>query len=235
MNPSPLLTRPDFTHAFCASKAMLTSLLAVLTLLAGCDQNREAREAAQREAARHEIIATELRSKQDRIRADIAASEREIASQNKLIAEMEQRRATQRAELMAFLSENKAAATALAAAGGGAAVMMDDDIRSSLNSNAGEGASGLAFIAGLIGAGYCLANGEECTRVATRIGAYATANKDTDANIQRAKQQIASLQQGIEPLKKSGNDITPRLREADSAAESARARAASLACKGILC
>lgn len=210
--------------------------LAALTLtLTACDGNREAREAAERDVARHEIVATELRTKQERLQSEIAANERTIAEQNKLITELEQKRAAQRADLMNYLSDNKAAAAALAAAGGGAAVAMDDDIRTSLNSNAGDGASGFAFIAGVVGAGYCLFNAEDCARVAARVAAYGTANKDTDSNIRRAKEQISTLQQGSQTLQQQRQQIEPRLQEANANASSARSRAAQLQCKGLLC
>lgn len=218
-----------------ATLCKVGALIAITLALTGCDQNREAREAAQREAARHEIIATELRSKQERLQSEIAANDRGVAEQNKLIAELEQKRAAQRAELMNYLSDNKAAAMALAAAGSGAAVAMDDDIRHSLNSSAGEGASGFAFLAGLVGGVYCLSNAEDCARVAARIAAYGAANKDTDGNIRRARDQIESLQAGSAALRKQRTDLEPRLNDANTNANNARSRVEQLKCKGLLC
>ena len=203
--------------------------------LQGCDSNQAAREAAQRELSQHESTLNELRSQQSRLSTEIAAQEREIASQKKAADELQQTRAKQRAELMSYLSDHKAAAAALAAAGGGAAAVMDDDVKSSLQSNGGDSAQGFAIIAGVIGAGYCIFNADECAGVTAKIAAYGVANKDTDSALERGSKNVIGLQQRIEQLKTDGKMLPSRIQQADMAADSARGKVQRLRCSGLLC
>lgn len=203
--------------------------------LAACDQHKAEREQAQTELNQQQAEHSHVQRQLEQAQADLAQAERASAEQQERASALESEQAQRSARLTEYLAVHKAAALALAASGAGAVTALDDETRQSLDSELGQGASGVAVMAGLVGAGYCLFNMDECAEVGSYLASYSmerSANREHLQQVQALSQQLAQSHSGQQETVQT---LAQRLDTSRAAMSENESRIAQLRCKGPLC
>lgn len=214
-------------------KALLAGSLALS--LAACDQHKAERQQAQSLLSQQQTEHSHLQRQLEQAQADLAQTERALAEHQERRAAIESEQASRSARLTEYLAQHKAAVVALAASGAGAMTALDEEARQAVDRELGQGASGATVVAGLVGAGYCMFNFDECASVGSTIAAYGTersANREHLQQVDAALQQLAQARTGQQ---ESVQSLSQKLDVSRSAMSDTETRIDQLRCKGPLC
>lgn len=223
------------SRAIAASLAKGVLALGLALGLAACDQHKAEREQAQSLLSQQQTEHSHLQRQLEQAQADLAQTERSLAEAQERHAAIESEQAQRSARLTEFLSEHKAATLALAASGAGAMTALDDETRQSVDRELGQGASGAAVFAGLVGAGFCLFNADECATVGSYMASYGMERKANREHLQQVQALLNQLAQTSSNQKTSVQSLAQQLDASRSAMSETESRIEQLRCKGPLC
>ena len=219
--------------SFLCFKALLVCGLALG--LAACDRNKAEREQAQGRLGLQQTEHSHLQRQLEQAQAELVQTERALAEQQERHAASKSEQAQRSARLTQYLNSHKAAALALAASGAGAMAALDDEARHSLEKELGQGATGMAMLAGVMGAGYCLFNMDECAAVGSYLASYGMERKTSRQHQQQIEAVLQQLAQARGSQQESLQSLSQRLDASRSAMSKTESRIAQLQCKGPLC
>lgn len=214
-------------------KALLASSLALG--LTACDQHKAEREQAQSLLSQQQTEHAHLQRQLEQAQADLGQTERALTEHNERRAAIESEQAQRSARLTEYLAHHKAAVVALTASGAGAVAALDDEARQALDRELGQGASGATVLAGMVGAGYCLFNFDECSSVGSTIAAYGTERRANREHLQQVDAALQQLAQVHTDQQASVQSLSQQLDASRSALSDTESRIAQLRCKGLLC
>lgn len=214
-------------------KALLAGSL-VLCLTA-CDQHKAEREQAQNQLSQLHTEHSHLLTQLEQAQADLSQTERAWTEQQAQRALIETEQAQRKGRLSEYLGEHKAAALALAASGAGAITALDDETRQSMNRELGQGAADMAVLAGVLGAGYCMFNMDECASVGSYLASYSMQNKASVESLQQVQTLMQQLEQTHGTRQEAVRDLSQRVDASRTAMDEIETRIAQLQCKGPLC
>ncbi|MCW2314357.1 hypothetical protein [Rhodoferax antarcticus] len=203
--------------------------------LAACDQHKAEREQAQTELNQQQSEHSHVQRQLEQAHADLAQTEHAHAEQQERVSALKSEQVQRSARLTEYLGVHKAAALALAASGAGAITALDDETRQSVDRELGQGASGMAVMAGIVGAGYCIFNMGECAEVGSYLASYSmerSANHEHLQQVQALSQQLAQSRAGHQETVQT---LVQRLDTSRAAMSDGESRIAQLRCKGPLC
>lgn len=215
------------------SKVVLTAL--IVLGLAACDTHQAEREKVRAEFSRQQTEHSQLQRQLELAQAELARTEQALAEQQARRAELASVQTRRSAQLTRYLAEHKAASLALAATGAGAMTALDDETRKNLERELGQGAGDMAMLAGLMGAGYCLFNADECSTVAAQVASYGMERKANRDHLQQVEALMQQLSQA-----RDGQQQAHQARQQDVQTSQGRlaqieGRLAQLRCQGLLC
>lgn len=219
------------------SSLFFTALLACTLAfgLSACDQHKAERQQAQRRLSQHQTEHSHLQRQIEQAQTDLAQTERALAEHNERRAGIESAQAQRSARLTQFLNNHKAAALALTASGVGVMTALDDEIRRGIERDLGEGAAGMTMLAGMMGAGYCLFNVDECASVGSYLASYEMEHKANREHLQQIEAVLQQLVQTRTEQQSSLQNLSLKLDESRSTLSGIESRIAQLRCKGPLC
>jgi septal ring factor EnvC (AmiA/AmiB activator) len=203
--------------------------------LAACDKNKAAREQAQSLLSQQQTENSHLQRQVEQAQADLAQIERSLTESQASHAAIESEQAQRSARLTEYLSGHKAAVLALAASSAGALTALDDDTRQAVDREMGQGASGAAMVAGIVGAGFCIFNADECTSVGSYLAGYGMERKANREHLQQVNALLQQLAQSRTEKRESLQKLEQQLEASRTALAESESRIAQLRCKTPLC
>jgi len=221
----------------CWSRLFFAVFFAVILLpsLQGCDKHKAEREQIAEQLSSQQAELREVRSRHDNAQNTLNRMQETLSSQRADLASGEQDLAERQAQIMVYMSENKATILALAAAGTGAATALDDETRRIVQQELGQGSSDLIVAAGIFGAGYCLFNLDKCSRVSARLAAHSSEIRTIKTQIQRLTLQVEEQEQSIQQQQSQIYALNQQVQEQESTIRSNQQRMAELDCRDPLC
>jgi septal ring factor EnvC (AmiA/AmiB activator) len=168
---------------------ILAVLLLVTLTVVGCDRRKDERASL---LNRIEGIEADLARLNERhtVASRIAqALPGEIRQYADGLQQQSQRRTQMQDELDKYVLDHKLATVAVMATAGGVAVVVSDNID--------EDTKGTLGVIGLIGALYCVANGEECADVTARILYFGAQIESANKNISELTAKLSAKKQAL--------------------------------------
>jgi septal ring factor EnvC (AmiA/AmiB activator) len=171
---------------------ILTALLLVTAVSAGCDTNKDKRASVLKQIDAVEADLALLNEQQAAASGSAQALPAEIRQYADSLQQQSQRRTKLQDELNLYILDHKLATVAVMATAGGVAGVVSD--------NMDEDTKNALGVIGFIGLLYCVANAEECADVTARILYFGSQIEAADKSIGDLTAQLAAKRQALERL-----------------------------------
>ena len=203
-----------------------TVSLLLIILLTGCDVHKEERRAEQQRLETVSADTERLRGQVEDLDRSVGKLEIEVKEAREDLKANDSEYEKNKLELAKYSMDHKLAATAAAAGAAGVAALFSD-----LNSDQKSAIlvpTGIAVI-------YCIANGDECTEVSTRIAYYGTQIALFKGKVTEAQKREVSSREQVATAEASRRALKAKLADSNARAVTLKEKIRSFECKFPVC